>query len=260
MLPYRIIQIAFSFILFLLFFSWLMWAWPLWYFFIALIVYISIVAYGSYNIRLNFFAKTLCQGKPTEPKIALTFDDGPSQVHTPAILDVLRKYNAKATFFCIGHKIMANRELLQRIHQEGHTIGNHSYSHSLWFDFYSKKKVVAELQKTNDLILSETGKFPRLFRPPYGVTNPPIARAVSKTGMKTIGWSIRSYDTMKYPAEKVLKKVLPKIKNGSVILLHDDREETPKIVEGILQYASAHKLKCVDICEIFELECYEQNL
>lgn len=259
MLPYRIVQIAFSIALFLLFFSWLKWAWPLWYFFIALTVCISIVAYGSYNIRLNFFTKALCHGKPEVPKIALTFDDGPSQEHTAAILEILKKYNARATFFCIGHKILANRELLQRIHQEGHAIGNHSYSHSLWFDFYSKKKVVAELQKTNELILSEMGKFPKLFRPPYGVTNPPIAGAVSKTGMKVIGWSIRSYDTMNRPAENVLKKVLPKIKSGSVILLHDDRQETPKILEGILQYVAEHQLKCVDICEMFELECYGQN-
>lgn len=254
---YRIAQVIFSLALIFFFVCWLTWNWPLWYFGITLLLYLALLAYGSFNIRLNFFTPGFHNGRRTEAKIALTFDDGPSAEHTPKVLELLKKYNAKATFFCIGKHIEQHPELLQRIHEEGHVIGNHSFSHSLWFDLFSKKKIIAEMQKTNDLVFSMTGKLTKIFRPPFGVTNPPIAKAVKKLGLKVVGWDIRSYDTMNKPVEVVLKNVFLKLKNGSVVLLHDNRKDTPKILEGILQRANERRLKCVDICELFDWKYYE---
>lgn len=252
MSAYRIIQGVFSVVLLFFFIFWLFWDWPLWYFGLTLLLYILVIAYGSYNIRLNFFTKAFHSGPSTVPKIALTFDDGPSPEYTPQVLDLLKSYRAKATFFCIGRHIEHNPELLSRIHNEGHIIGNHSFSHHPLFDLYSKKKVISELQKTNDLIFNITGKLVKIFRPPFGVTNPPIAGAVKKLELKVVGWTIRSYDTMNRPADRIIGKVTRHLENGSVVLLHDNRRDTPKILEGILHYAQENRLKCVDICELFE--------
>src|SRR5690606_14755810 len=128
MSAYRIVQGVFSIALLFFFISWLFWDLPLWYFGLALLLYALIIAYGSYNIRLNFFTKAFHSGPLSVPKIALTFDDGPSPEYTPQVLDILKLYRAKATFFCIGRHIERNPELLSRIYNEGHIVGNHSFS------------------------------------------------------------------------------------------------------------------------------------
>ena len=128
-----------------------------------------------------------------EKKISLTFDDGPG-IYTLEILDLLKKYNVKATFFCIGKNIEMYPEIIKQIIDEGHLIGNHSYGHSPFFDFYNAKKIIEEIQKTDTLLEKLTSKKINFFRPPYGVTTPSIRRAIKITGHKVIGWNIRSLD------------------------------------------------------------------
>ncbi len=204
----------------------------LWYL-LFLFIYISILFVGSKNICSQFHTKTNCTSND-KSKIHLTFDDGPHPEITPQILKILNKYNQKAVFFCTGKNIEQYPEIAKQIVNEGHAIGNHSYSHSYYFDFFATTKVIAELEKTNQLIKELTGKDCKIFRPPYGVTNPNIAKAVKILNLQVIGWNIRSLDTVK-DKKQVLRR-LQKAKTGDLILLHDTKKQTPEILDEFLRY------------------------
>lgn len=213
---------------------------------ILIVVFMLLIAAGSSYMSLQFFTRAYTQILTSEKVLALTFDDGPHPEYTPAILNLLEKYNAKATFFCIGKMIEANKELTKMIKDKGHTLGNHSHSHSYFFSMFRKKRVEWELIDTNNLISETTGTECTYFRPPYGVTNPPIASAVKSLSLKVIGWNIRSFDTTAAP-DKVIKKVVSQIKPGSIILLHDNRPQTVNILEAILLHTRKTNYKCVSI-------------
>lgn len=195
-------------------------------------IYIALLALGSINVCSQFYLDVQCISED-KSKIHLTFDDGPNPETTSRILDILKEHNEKAIFFLIGQRIAEHPELVKRISDEGHTIGNHSFSHSNLFPLFRTKKVQEELEKTNTLIKEITGKECNLFRPPFGVTNPNIAKAVNRLGMRAIGWSVRTLDTV---ADKDL--VLEKMKRanpGEIILLHDTKEQTVEILEDYLR-------------------------
>lgn len=203
------------------------------------LLFLLLVIVGSSVMSLNFFTTSCTRLDDKEKALALTFDDGPSAEHTPAVLHILEEYGATASFFCIGERMECNKELVREIIARGHTIGNHSYTHSPVFSLFNKKKVVEEIMRTNALIKETTGQECRLFRPPFGVLNPQIAKAATACGMRVIGWNIRSYDTTSRDPEKVVSRVLSKIKPGSVILLHDNREHAATILRAILAHAKA---------------------
>jgi peptidoglycan/xylan/chitin deacetylase (PgdA/CDA1 family) len=227
------------------------------YFVLLVFVWSLIVFWGSAFIGSNYHVKTFC-GNPleTEKKIALTFDDGPHEM-TLLVLDVLKKYNAKATFFCIGKNIEAHPDILKKVIDEGHTVGNHSYSHSPFFDFYRKNQVIAEIQKTDALIESALGKKTRLFRPPYGVTNPSISRALAVTKHKTIGWNIRSLDGVVKKENFLLDRIIKRIKPGGIVLLHDTSIQTASVLEQLLSSLEQNNYNVVPLEELLNIKTYE---
>jgi peptidoglycan-N-acetylglucosamine deacetylase len=214
------------------------------------------VSWGCYFIQSGFFLKAKCSGDRTKNEIALTFDDGPHE-KTPVILDVLKRNNAKAAFFCIGKNIAGNENVLQRIVAEGHLVGNHSYSHSNLIDLFPLNMVLEDVAKADDLILRATGKKSRLFRPPYGVTTPVIAKVVRERKYETIGWDVRSYDTSIKSRDRLMKRIFRLVKNGSVILLHDSTPGIEIVLERVLEYAREKNLKIVSIEEMFRIKAYE---
>lgn len=209
------------------------------------LVFLGIIAYGSANIQSQFFIKAICAGAKNKRQVALTFDDGPDPEITPQVLDILKAHQVSAAFFCIGSKIEQSPELLRRIHAEGHLIGNHSYSHAYLFDLYPYRKVLAELEQTNQSIAKCTGCSPRFFRPPYGVTNPAIAKAVKQTGQKVIGWNVRSLDTVIKNEGKLVDRIKRKLQPGSIILLHDTQKALPALLSGLLKYMEQQEYKVV---------------
>jgi peptidoglycan/xylan/chitin deacetylase (PgdA/CDA1 family) len=227
------------------------------YFVLVGCLWILIVFWGSAFIGSNYHVKAYCSNpSETEKKIALTFDDGPHEM-TVLVLDVLREYNAKATFFCIGKNIVAHRDIFKKIIDEGHTVGNHSYNHSPFFDFYRKKQVIAEIEQTDVLIESVLGKKPTLFRPPYGVTNPSIRRALAVTQHKTIGWSIRSLDGGTKNEKFILDRIIKRIKPGGIVLLHDTSIQTVNVLEQLLSYLQKNKYSVVPLEESLNIKAYE---
>jgi len=125
---------------------------PVYLYIILVFLYTLLLFYGSYYVGSNFFMKVLCSAKTTSKQIAISFDDGPAEKHTAEILQVLRSKNVPAVFFCIGKHIECNETLLHQLIEEGHIIGNHSYSHHFWFDLFSTKKMLADVQAMNDTV------------------------------------------------------------------------------------------------------------
>lgn len=225
-----------------------------WVYPILLGVYILILVLGSAIIQWNFYLRSYSRGNNIK-KIALTFDDGPA-AETEAILDVLKEQQVPATFFIIGLLGKKYPSVLNRMDAEGHVIGNHSYYHSFNFDWKSAKYMTKELNDTNEAIKTAIGKSPKLFRPPYGVTNPNLARAVNRTGMYSIGWNIRSFDTTAKTHHKLLKKLNAKLKGGNIILLHDSMTITREILTEFIINAREMGYTFVRVDNLLDIEPY----
>ena len=134
--------------------------------------------YGIFNIQFNLFIPSIHKIITSEKIVFLTFDDSPHPIHTPKILEILDTNNVKATFFSIGKNIGKYPEVFQQIVSNGHSIGNHSYCHNLRFTFLSAEKVLKELLLCDSIMYSFTEKPIKFFRPPFGITNPSIAKAL----------------------------------------------------------------------------------
>jgi peptidoglycan-N-acetylglucosamine deacetylase len=223
---------------------------------ILLLSWLTILTLGAFKIGWNFYFFSYSHGDRSVPEVALTFDDGPDAEVTPKILEILEKYKVRATFFCIGKKIGNNPEIFKEIVSPDHEFGNHTYSHSSLFDLFSVKKMVKEILKTDDAIEKLYGHKPGLFRPPYGVTNPALRKALKKTGHVSVSWSVRSFDTVRKP-ETVLKKINKNVKNGDIILFHDNRPGTPVIVEEFIRHSLEKGRKFVSVGELLKIEPYK---
>jgi peptidoglycan-N-acetylglucosamine deacetylase len=182
--------------------------------------YLILFVLGVAVLKLNFFVKATCRGDSTAKRVALTFDDGPDPAATPILLEVLRRHKIKAAFFPIGTKTRDYAEIIKQIDQEGHILGNHSFRHVWWTNFLISRALDREIGMAQEAIEAVIGKVPAYFRPPIGLTNPHLKRALKKHGLSVVGWDIRPFDTTA-GAEKVIKRVLKKIRNGSIIALHD---------------------------------------
>jgi len=189
--------------------------------------------------------------------IALTFDDGPDRNTTPEVLDILKKEGINAAFFCIGSKVESDPELIWRMDQEGHVVGNHSYSHHFFFDLFNSRRMSAEMQKTEDAIFKVISKRIKLFRPPYGVTNPPLARAVGKIKYRVIGWSLRSGDTVLMDENKLLERITSGLKPGDIILFHDTKKITALVLEKFIKFAKENDYIFERVDKHLGIEAYE---
>lgn len=257
MLKHKNVNVFFVLVLMLLALASLYVAIEIKYFVLVVCLWFLIVFWGSSFIASNYHIKTYCSNiLVTEKKIALTFDDGPNEI-TALVLNVLKLYNVKATFFCIGKNIINHPDILKKTIEEGHTIGNHSYSHSPFFDFYKKKQVIAEIEKTDALIESVLGKKTKLFRPPYGVTNPSIRRAIAVTNHKTIGWNIRSLDGVVKNEKFLLNRIIKRIKPGGIVLLHDTSIQTVQVLEQLLSFFEENDYSVVPLEELLNIKAYE---
>ncbi len=172
----------------------------------------------------------------------LTFDDGPTPEITNWTLDILDKYNAKATFFCIGKNISQHPEIFNNIQDKGHKIGNHTNNHIKGWRTSTKNYLenIKEAQKVIDLQQNKTDSESQiLFRPPYGQIRPKQGKALAELGYKVIMWNVLAFDWDKdVSKEKCLENVISNAKEGSVIVFHDSvkaeknmRYALPKVLE-----------------------------
>ena len=211
--------------------------------------------YAAYSIRSQVFGKTIWRGKTNSKAIALTFDDGPSE-DTESVLDVLREYDVKATFFMIGSQVERLPDVARRVVREGHQIGNHSLSHSIYL-YQAPSATKRELEESQQVIARVTGVTPTVARPPCGVRTPVYFATARRLGLKTIQWTVTGFDwkpiSAKEIAENVLKEVLP----GSIVLLHDgddtlksNRVETTRALPLIIEGVRSKNLKITALKEL----------
>lgn len=149
--------------------------------------------------------------------VALTFDDGPNKECTKDLLDGLAARGAKATFFLMGENIPGNEDLVRRMKEEGHLIGNHSYRH-IQLTKAGSKAVCDAVDQTSRMIEEITGERPQYLRPPYGDWNEDLE---CKVDMTTVLWSVDSLDWKLQNRQKIVKRVLKDVKDGDIILMHD---------------------------------------
>lgn len=230
---------------------------PLVYYLILLLIWLLITALGSTQIGWNYHLRSLNDNKEIPVnQVAITFDDGPNPEFTSKVLSLLKKYQVKATFFCIGKNIKAHPELFQRIVSEGHAVGNHTYSHSNFFGFFSVKKVVSELRQTNQVVKEISGLEMKLYRPAFGITNPHIKKALQITGLHSIGWSKRSLDTTNLSEKTILNRVTQNLEKGDIILLHDSSLKTLNVLEQLLLFLQANQMQSVTVDQLLSLKPY----
>lgn len=190
--------------------------------------YALMMADGVFRPASALLYPTLVRGRSDQPRVALTFDDGPDPEITPAVLDILAEHQARATFFVIGRYLDRHRSLGERLHREGHELGNHSWQHSPFQNFYPSAGHGEQIDRCAQLIKSLTGSGQEpLYRPPVGLKSPAMARAAHRRNLKVVAWSIHSRDTMSRNAHSVARSVANRIRPGDIVLLHDghDREQ-----------------------------------
>ncbi|MDD4215684.1 MAG: polysaccharide deacetylase family protein [Bacteroidales bacterium] len=211
-----------------------------WWFFVAALLYLFFLVVGSSFIKMSFFIEALCRFQSRD-KIILSFDDGPDETNTPRILEVLKKHDAKAIFFLIGSNAEQHPELVKRISAAGHNIGNHSYQHNFLYDLKTSQAIEKDITKCNEIIKGITGKESEFFRPPYGVTNPAIKKALIRIKLIPVGWSLRTFDTVTKNKNKLFRK-LQKVKPGYIILFHDRVNDIEMILDDFLLFCKEKKL------------------
>lgn len=202
-------------------------------FVLPLLVYAALTAYGSAYIGSQMFVQVQTRLGTGEKKICLSFDDGPhpNSLH---IAEILKAHNIHAVFFCIGRQAEAYPAIVQKLHSEGHIIGNHTYTHSPLLNFFTSRRMRQEIEKTDRLIRDLTGRDCTWYRPPYGVTNHPLRRALKQLPHAVLGWNLRSLDTLRKDPEILLQQVLHKIQPGSILLFHDPLPQTAEMLRMLI--------------------------
>jgi peptidoglycan/xylan/chitin deacetylase (PgdA/CDA1 family) len=229
---------------------------PVYFYIILAGVYLLVLFYGCYYVGSNFFIPIICSVKTDKKVIALSFDDGPAAENTLQILQLLKDSNAKAAFFCIGSRIAGNEAILKQAYNEGHLIANHTFSHHFWFDMFSAKKMLADMRMMDKAMNNVIGKTPKLFRPPYGVTNPNLKKAIIQGNYIPVGWSMRSMDTVIKDEKKLLNKVISKIKPGAVFLFHDTSNTTVAVLPALIKHIQANGYEIIRLDKMLNLQAY----
>lgn len=241
---------------------------------LAIVLSITVfMVWASASIRSGVYVRAFCREKTDRKVVYLTFDDGPHPPETERVLDVLRERGARATFFLIGSKVSGNEAVLHRMLEEGHALGLHTYSHAGTFPLLSFDKMLADVNEGKRAVESVAGKKISLFRPPFGVTNPTISKVVRTLGLHTVGWDVRSFDTMFCKSSEhsckssgysckqsehsckqsgysckqsghdwyvpVVERIMKQVRPGSVILLHDRLDEASELIALLLDSLAA---------------------
>lgn len=185
----------------------------------------GLIADGIARPGSSLLYPTVSNGPRQQRRVALTFDDGPDPAVTPGVLDTLRSFGARATFFAIGRNIAAHRAIAARIVAERHELANHSWQHSRLQNFYGRARQADDLARSAQLIREITGAAGQpLYRPPVGLKSPPLARAAHELGLKMIAWSLHGRDTQQDDPQRIAAGVLSRVTPGDIMLLHDGHD------------------------------------
>ncbi len=186
---------------------------------------VALLGFSAYEISENpsnqLFGRTVVSGPANERVVALTYDDGPNPPYTNAILDVLAKEHVHATFFLVGRAVVAHPDVVRREVRDGDAIGNHSWQHDHLI-VLTPDALRENLSKTDAAIFAATGLHSHIMRPPYGSRDWLVLDEARRLGYTPVMWSVPLANDWEYPPAAVIaRRVLPHVRDGSIIVLHD---------------------------------------
>ena len=213
---------------------------------LALVLSSWVIYQATLNPTTQIFGMTIFHGDLKEKQIALTFDDGPYGEATSRILDILKREHVKATFFVTGKNAGKYPQILKREISEGHTVGNHSFDHSMFLAVSSAKKINQNISAAEDAIFKQIGVYPKYFRPPYGIKSPRLIKVIHSSGYRFVLWNDDVDDYNKNEkADFITRRILHKARAGGIVDLHDGRankenysrenliKALPSLIEGL---------------------------
>ena len=189
----------------------------------------------------QWYGRALCTFPRGSKQIALTFDDGPNDPHTLHLLDVLAKYDVRATFFMIGRYVRQRPDIAAEVARRGHVVGNHTFTHP-FLAVQSSARIREEVTECRKALSDAVGEHSNLFRPPWGARRPGVFGRVRQLGLQPVMWNVTGFDWNAPPAEYIERKVSRRIRGGNIVLLHDgghlnfgaDRSNTVKAVDHLV--------------------------
>jgi peptidoglycan/xylan/chitin deacetylase (PgdA/CDA1 family) len=205
--------------------------------------------YGGFEGPIDWAMNTATHGSRDSRRIALTFDDGPDPLRTPALLDALAELGAPATFFVLGQHVDAHPELARRIAREGHEVGNHTYTHP-YLPLWRSRDVACELVAADAAIERATGTVPTIARPPYGGRSPRNVRVFDRHAKRVVLWDVNSFDWKGMTAEAITQRVLARVRPGSIILLHEARTGGEVTVEAVRMLVPALRARGYELSTV----------
>ena len=198
------------------------------------------------NISLSVPVRTV---DPSQPMIALTFDDGPD-LPTIQILDTLEKYGGSATFFVVGERVDEWSEVLERMHRNGFEAVGHSWNHPNMTTL-SAQEVARHIIEPHNAIEAVIGPIPKIFRPPFGAQNANVRRVAEELGFAVVNWSVDPLDWYVLDAETIAHRVLRDARDGDIVLMHDLLEVTATAMQCIVPELTARGYQLVTVSELF---------
>jgi peptidoglycan-N-acetylglucosamine deacetylase len=185
-----------------------------------------LIVYPAIRANCRWFGPVVTRFRVQEKTVWLTIDDGPHPEDTPQLLKLLKRYNARATFFVIGQRVQKYPELARAIVRDGHTLANHSQTHPvLIFWSFLESRLTRELEQCNQSLRDAAGEPPRWFRAPAGMANLFLHILLCDRDMRLIGWSARGFDGLMHNPEAMAKRIQKSIRPGAIILLHEGRRD-----------------------------------
>lgn len=208
----------------------------------------------NFNITQEEYEKLIPRVIDKSKKmVAITFDDGPHATNTQEILDILDKYNAKATFFMLGQNVINYKEVVNDVYNRGNEIGIHTWDHKQLTKL-SADEIVSEVERTSDAIYDITGEKPKLVRPPYGSVNNTVKSVLN---YPLILWNIDSLDWKSRDENQIVPLVMSNVQDGDIILLHDIHSTTVPAVEKIVEQLNNEEYQMVTVSELLEAKGYD---
>lgn len=194
----------------------------------------ALLLYPTLRPNVQWLGPVITHFETAAREVWLTIDDGPSE-DTPALLDLFGRHEVRATFFVKGTLAEQHAELARQIVRRGHTLANHSQTHpqaSFWC--LPAGRVATEIDQCNRVLTSITGETPRWFRAPVGMKNFTVHPALARRGMRLIGWTARGFDAIVSDAAEIVRRILPHLRPGAIIVLHQGRPHSLWVVEHVI--------------------------
>ncbi len=225
--------------------GWFLELWPYGVPLLSIALHLAQLTYGSFVPQAGHYIRH--RNKGAAGTLALTYDDGPVPQHTEVLLDLLRQEGVRATFFCIGRRVQQHPELARRIVADGHTIAVHTMDHPWWWGFLARRKALHQILACAAAIEGATGKAPRYFRPPYGVTSPPTAWAMRKSGLEPVAWDLRTFDTLMGRHTRRHDRLTRNLHRASIVLMHDTAPAALSLTQALVQQARKNGTRLVPL-------------